>query len=76
MKNCVEMKRREHGLTRAQLAEALGVSYETVYRWEMHNMPMTNESLLKLAAYFQVTPAEIIPAFGVVPSEEQTPTPA
>jgi predicted transcriptional regulator len=74
MQNCVEAKRLERGLTRAQLAQELGTTYETVYRWEVYGMDMTNESLLKVAAFFQVRPAEIIPEFDIVhPSKDVSP---
>jgi len=69
MQNCIEAKRLERGLSRKALAAAVGVSYETVYRWEMYNMPMTDDSLLKLAAFFQVRPAELIPGYDIVPPE-------
>ena len=51
----VKQLRQERKLTRAQLAEALGVAEKTVYRWETYVKNVSLTTLIKLAFFFDVS---------------------
>lgn len=50
----IAMKRREMGLTQAQVAEKLGVSYQAVSKWERGTVPNV-EIVVELAKLLQVS---------------------
>jgi len=50
----IAMKRREMGLTQAQVAEKLGVSYQAVSKWERGTVPNV-EIVVELAKLLRVS---------------------
>jgi len=57
--NRIAMLRAERGISRRQLAEALGVHYQTVGYLERGEYSPSLELALRIAAYFDV-PVEVI----------------
>jgi putative transcriptional regulator len=57
--NRIAMLRAERGVTRRQLADALGVHYQTVGYLERGEFSPSLHLALKIAEYFEV-PAEVI----------------
>jgi transcriptional regulator with XRE-family HTH domain len=57
-------------LSRAQLAELIGVEYVTVYRWEKYLAPISYDSLIKIARILGVPPLIILPEMALIPDEE------
>lgn len=57
--NRIAMLRAERGVSRRDLAEALGVHYQTVGYLERGEYSPSLEVALKMAAYFEV-PVEVI----------------
>jgi putative transcriptional regulator len=62
--NRIAMLRAERGISRRQLAEALGVHYQTVGYLERGEYSPSLHLALSIAAYFEV-PVEVI--FSTVP---------
>lgn len=62
--NRIAMLRAERGVSRRDLAEALGVHYQTVGYLERGEYSPSLEVALKMAAYFEV-PVEVI--FSLTP---------
>ncbi len=62
--NRIAMLRAERGISRRQLAEALGVHYQTVGYLERGEYSPSLHLALRMAAYFEV-PAEVI--FSIEP---------
>ncbi len=54
-------RRKERGLTLAQVAEGVGVAIPTVSRWETGAIDPTIENKLAVAALLEVDPAELFP---------------
>ena len=50
----IARKRRDQGLTQAQVAEKLGVSYQAVSKWERGTIPNV-EIVVELAKLLQVS---------------------
>lgn len=57
----------------SDVAEALGVSPATVYRWESNEKSPRDDTLAKLAKYLGVTPAYL--RYGVVSADDEMPRP-
>jgi transcriptional regulator with XRE-family HTH domain len=53
--------RKDRRLTRAALGEKLGVSEETIYRWEIGKRKPGKESLPVIAEITGIAPAELRP---------------
>ena len=68
MRNRLEELREAHGLSRADLAALVEVSYETVWRWEKGEMAISTPSLVKIARHLRITPADIVPELHQVPA--------
>lgn len=74
--NRIAMLRVERGISRRQLAEALGVHYQTVGYLERGEFAPSLHLALRLAAYFEV-PVEVIfsiepfPRLGTNPAQPQ-----
>jgi transcriptional regulator with XRE-family HTH domain len=68
MPNCIEAKRKDLGMTRAALAQAMQVDYTTVWKWE-HGKEIPHHSRMKHLASVLKTPLpELFPdLFGVTP---------
>ena len=62
--------RTHRDVSPSDVAEALGVSPATVYRWESDEKSPREEALAKLAKFLKVTPAYL--RYGVVESETPT----
>jgi transcriptional regulator with XRE-family HTH domain len=52
--------RKEHGMTQAELAGALGVSQQTVFASELGDRPVTVPMLAKLAKAFTISVEELM----------------
>jgi transcriptional regulator with XRE-family HTH domain len=50
-------KRVDMGLTNVQVAEILGVAYQTVERWEHNRRPITKPNQAKIIAFLGYDPA-------------------
>ena len=46
--------RLQKGLSRNQLAKALGVTYDKIYRWETNPTRVQFENITKIAKFFNV----------------------
>lgn len=68
MHNEIEKYRRQAGLDKTGLARALGVNRATIIRWESGAYPVPMASLERLAAFFHVAPADLVPSLAVTPS--------
>ncbi len=72
--NRIALLRAEQGVTRRELAEALGVHYQTIGYLERGEYSPSLHLALRLAAYFEV-PVEVIfslDAFPRISDEAQT----
>lgn len=76
LRNCIAEKRKAMHLSQAALARALGVHRSIILKWERGDMGISDKSLKNLARFFQVTPAELIPDYAVVPEPEEVPADA
>ena len=56
----LETLRRERGLTRADIADLLEVSYQSVYFWEMGVHAPRLKTLLRMASAFGVSPNDLL----------------
>jgi transcriptional regulator with XRE-family HTH domain len=54
-KSSLRLIRESNGLSRQQLAEDLGIAYNTLKRWELGYAPPNAANLLRLAARLGVT---------------------
>ena len=76
--NRIAMLRAERGITRRQLADALGVHYQTVGYLERGEFRASLHLALRIAAYFEV-PVEVVfsiepfPRLGAVPEAAPAP---
>ena len=68
MHNRLEAIRIERGLSRGELARRLPTDYVTIWRWETGRMPISHDALLRLARFFQILPAELLPDLGTIPA--------
>jgi transcriptional regulator with XRE-family HTH domain len=68
MQNCIEAKRKELGMTRAEFAAAMHVDYTTVWKWENGKM-LPDPSRLTQLAHVLKTPLTVLfpDLFGVTP---------
>lgn len=55
MKNRIKEIRQKRGITQAELAKQIGVAQNTLSYWENGKYDVDNDSLKKIADYFQVT---------------------
>jgi putative transcriptional regulator len=62
--NRIALLRAEHGITRRELAEALGVHYQTIGYLERGEFSPSLHLALRIAAFFEV-PVEVV--FSVQP---------
>jgi transcriptional regulator with XRE-family HTH domain len=67
MNNRIKAIREERGIEQKDFADAMGVDRVTVWRWEKHHTAVPYETVIKMAQYFQVTPAHIFPDLAEVP---------
>jgi 2-polyprenyl-3-methyl-5-hydroxy-6-metoxy-1,4-benzoquinol methylase/DNA-binding XRE family transcriptional regulator len=72
MKKCINLKisilRKRKGITQQELGDLLGVSYQTISKWE-NSITMPDITILpELAAYFDITVDEIL---GLKPLKEE-----
>lgn len=51
---CITRLREQEGISQEKLAEKLGVSRQTIYRWENGRGDPPKDKLIALAHYFQV----------------------
>ena len=51
------MARIERGLNQAEVAQLLGVVYQTVEKWEHNLMPMSPKSRARIVAFLGYDPA-------------------
>lgn len=58
----IRTKRRERNITQDELAQALGVTFQSVSRWENEAAYPDIELLPKIAAYFKITTDELLGA--------------
>lgn len=58
----IRTKRRERNITQDELAQALGVTFQSVSRWENEAAYPDIELLPKIAAYFEITTDELLGA--------------
>ena len=58
--NPIAAKRKEKGLTQAQLAEKIGVNQAHISRWEKNAHKPTTAALIKLAAALDCSIEELI----------------
>ena len=73
MRNQLQQERERRKLSRAQLADALGVEYETVYRWEAKGLPIPYSPLFKIARLWAIPPSVIIPDLALIPENLEEP---
>ena len=73
--NRIAMLRVERGISRRELAEALGVHYQTVGYLERSEFAPSLHLALRLAAFFQV-PVEVIFSIDPFPRLGSVPEPA
>ena len=59
MKNWVKVERAKRNITQAELAEALGVSRQTINSMELNKFVPSTLLALRLAQYFEVKVEEI-----------------
>ena len=71
MRDCPEtlgehlrLKRIDTGLTHIQVAQLLGVAYQTVERWEHKRTPITSKNRLKIISFLGYEPivTDAVPA--------------
>jgi transcriptional regulator with XRE-family HTH domain len=62
--------RKKHRATQAVLAEAIGCEVTTLGRYERGEYAPDGEQLVKIAAFFQITPMDLLP--GEVDIERQS----
>lgn len=65
--NRIRMLRKAKHLTQVEFALALGVNEATVVRWERGYTNLPYDTLDHIARFFQVAPAEVVPALAEVP---------
>lgn len=65
MKNHIQELREARGMSRQELANALGVDRVTVYRWETGRRQLDSVAIAKLASHFCVTIAELVELVAV-----------
>ena len=53
--NNIEAERVRNGMTKEELAKAIGVSYKTYYLWMSDKSPISVPALTKMADMFGVT---------------------
>jgi len=63
--NYVEKRRKELNLTRQQLANALGVGVNTVYRWEKNERTPNDKTKIKLAALLDIPVTSLMDAADI-----------
>lgn len=73
MTNRLSELRQARHLSQIKLARALEVSEATIIRWEKDYIDIPHGELMRLAAFFDVAPTAIVPAYGTRPSEEEEP---
>lgn len=56
----LETLRRQRGLTRTEIADLLGVSYMSIYGWEMGMWAPRLQSLIRIASAFGVSPNDLL----------------
>lgn len=57
-----ELRMRENKMSQKQLAEAIGVSTQTINAWEKDITIIKGENLIKLCHYFNVKASDILGA--------------
>ena len=57
-----ELRMRENKMSQKQLAEAIGVSTQTINAWEKDIRTIKGENLIKLCRYFNVKARDILGA--------------
>lgn len=73
LSNVLARRRRELGLTLAQIADHVGVTEATVQRWESGNIKqLKQENIVKLAAILKIHPGVLMGWFDYLPSEITT----
>lgn len=65
VKNYIRELREARGMSRQELANALGVDRVTVYRWETGRRQLDSGAIAKLASHFCVTIAELVELVSV-----------
>ena len=66
--NCLRLLRKQHKLTQAELAEALGIAERTIIRWEKGYVVIPRPALKILADFFKVAPTDLAPDLAQIPS--------
>lgn len=56
--NNIRKKRLEYNVSMEKTARAIGVSYQTVYRWEKGKVIPSPEGFLGLSKYFKCKPSD------------------
>ena len=56
----LKQHREERGLTPYELAKAIGVNHQNIYRWESGKAKPSLEMCIKLADYFGVSLDELV----------------
>ena len=51
----IKMLRKKLGLTQSELAQKLGLEWAAISKYETNRVPLTQDSLLRLAEVFNVT---------------------
>lgn len=59
MKNWVKVERAKHNITQAELADALGVSRQTINSMELNKFVPSTVLALRIAQYFSVRVEDI-----------------
>ena len=70
--NKIKTRRQELGLTLEDVAQAVGVGRSTVQRWESGLIKnMGRDKIAALAKILQINPVDLVPAAGVIRSEDE-----
>lgn len=75
MQNRLEEVRKLRGLSRTQLADLVGTTRVTIYRWETQQLTFSVDAITRLAAALRCLPSDIVPILGGIPKLPETPCP-
>lgn len=70
MENCIQNERVRRGLSRSEVAQRVGVTRDTVYKWEKGQIAIPFAKLKRIAQLFQLAPVALIPQLTEVPHED------
>lgn len=70
--NKIKARRIELGLTLEDVGQSVGVGRSTVRKWENGMIKnMGRDKIAKLAAVLQISPVELVPIAGSMPTEDE-----